>query len=77
MDVRNAGNRHDGADARFLYFHFVQTVKFVKFADFYFFQFIWFVVVDNHHFLVDLHGTVVHFSHADSAHIFVIVDGTD
>ncbi len=75
MDVRNAGDCHNGADCRLLHFHLVQAVIFVKFADFYLLQFIGIVVVYNDHFLVDLDGAVVHFADSDAANIFVIVDG--
>ena len=77
MDIRNAGNGNDRADICFLYIYFIQAVEFVKLADFYFFHFVRFVVVDDNHFLVDLYRTVVHFSHADSAHVFIIVDSAD
>ena len=34
-------------------------------------------MVYDDHFLVHLDGTVVHFSHTDTAHVFIIIDGTD
>ena len=35
------------------------------------------MVVYNDNLLIDLYGTIVHLSHADSSHILVIIDGAD
>ena len=35
------------------------------------------MVVYNDHFLIDPDAAVVHLTHADAAHVFVIVDGAD
>ena len=35
------------------------------------------MVVDNDHFLSHADGTIVHFSHTDTAHIFIVVNGAD
>ena len=77
MEVRDAGDRHNGTHTRFLHFHLIQTVKLVKFADLYLFQFVRLMVIHNHYILIDLHHAVVHLADPDAAHILVVVDGTD
>ena len=77
MDVRNARNSDNGADAGFLYIDFVQAVKFVQLADFDLFQLVRVVMVDNDGFLVDFQRTVVHLADADAPDIFVVVNRAD
>ncbi len=77
VNVGDTGDCHDGADAGFLDFYFIQTVILVEFADLDFLLFVRFVMVDNDHFLIDFDGTVVYLTHTDTAHILVVVDGAD
>ncbi len=77
VDVGDAGNGHDGADAGFLYLHLVQSVKLIEFADFYLALLVRFMVIDDHHLLIYPDDTVVHLAYADAPHIFVVVDGAD
>ena len=51
VDVRNAGDGHDGADGGLLYLHLVQPVKFVEAADAHPLLLVGFMVVDDHHIL--------------------------
>ena len=77
MDVRNAGDCHNGAHSRLLYLHLVQPVELVKLADLYLHLLAGLMVVADYDLLVDLNLPVVHLAHADTAYIFVIVDGAD
>ena len=77
MDVGDAGNGHDGADAGFLYLHLVQSVKLIEFADFYLALLVRFMVIDDHHLLIYPDDAIVHLAYADAPHILVVVDGTD
>ncbi len=77
VNIRNTGDGNDGADAGLFYVHLIQTVKFVQLAYLDFFLFFRVMGVAEHNFLIDGNAPVVHFSHADASHVFVIVDGTD
>ena len=35
------------------------------------------MMVDHDHILIYLNGSVVHLSHADAAHIFIVINGAD
>ena len=77
VDVRNAGNGHDGTDGSFLYFYLVQAVEFIQAADAHPFLLVRLMVVDDHHILPFADDAVIHLSHADAAHVFIIIDGAD
>ena len=77
MDVCNAGDGNDGADAGFLDFYFVQTIIFIKLADLYFLHLIGFVMIDDDNVLIDLDSAVVYLADTDSSHVFVVVDRAD
>ena len=77
MDVRYAGDRNDRSDAGLLYLHLVQAVKLIELADLYLYLFIRLMVVADDDLLIYLYLPVVHLADADTAHIFVVVDGAD
>ena len=77
VDVRDAGDGHDGADSRLLHLHAVQTVELIQFSDLDLFELVRVVVVHQHALLVHPNGAVVHLADSDAAHVLVVVDGAD
>ena len=58
-------------------FYFIQTVKLIKLADLYALGGVGIVMVDDDNLLIDGNLAIIHFADADSADVFVVVDGTD
>ena len=62
---------------RLVYFHSLQAFEFVKLADLDLAHHVRVVVVYDHALLIDLEGTIVYFTDADPADVFVVVDSAD
>ncbi len=77
VDVRDAGDGYDGADARLLYLHLVQTVKLIELADLHALLFLGIVRVAEHDLLIHGDLAVVYLADADASHIFIVINGTD
>ena len=77
VQVCNTGNCNDGADTRLADFYFIQTVKLVKLADLYALGGVGIVMVDDDNLLIDGNLAIIHFADADSADVFVVINGTD
>ena len=54
MDLRDSGNRYNGADGRGGNLHPVQSIKLIQLSDLYPSHLIGIMVVDDHAFLIDL-----------------------
>ena len=77
VDICNTGNGYNRADTCLFNLYFIKSIKFIKFADLYFFHLVRVVVVAEHDLLINADSPVFHFSDADTAHILVVVNGTD
>ena len=76
-NIGNTGDGNDRANACFLDFNFIQTIKFIELADFYLGLFIGVMMVTDDNFLVYLDCAVVNLADTDTSYIFVVIDGAD
>ena len=77
MEIGDAGNGYDGTNLCFGHFHTAQALELVELTDLDLAHLVWIVVVYDHALLVDFQRSVIHFSNADPADIFIVVDRTD
>ena len=77
MNIRNTGNGNDGTDAGFLYFYFIEPIKFIKLAYLDLDLLFRLMVIADDNILIYLNGSVINLAHTDTTNIFIIVNGTD
>ena len=77
MKIIDTGDSDDRSDAGLLHFDAAKALELIELTDLDLAVNIGIVVVDDHTFLIHTDLAVVHFADADTAYIFIVVDGAD